>query len=487
MSIRLIEWTEKFSVGFEDIDKQHKKLIELINKMFEKFLSKQADEIVKEVLDELIEYTQYHFDLEEKYFYLYKYPKAEEHTKIHQSFIAKVLEVKKDLIENKDDVKYEIYNFLKEWLSDHILGADMEYSKFFKSNKLKENIKENEHNKIKNKENTRMRINKTIQSVETVTELIESGRILSLAGDEKILSQLPKGKWIAGTTPYFMTKDKGGVFTQDKIYVDDLTDFVEEFKIESYSKENFEEISNNLYENGFTIFIIPAFSEIHEYFAVNNWKIKNLYKNPFVGWISGFDLNSEGSQAKTCNGLLKESTHDKAIALHVKLPSNKKAGVSIVNIFKEGKTNDKLEFLEAGFSAKECLINNEKVNFAEYIISKKIDTKLPIVADYSGNKINVSIKEVDQKNKVVHFYAPVFQNRTYKFAEPIEDYVSEFKVKVSKTYNEMAFSCNCILNYLYGELENNKVSIGGPITFGEIAFLLLNQTLVYMTINNVKE
>ncbi len=485
MSIKLIEWTEKFSVGFEDIDKQHKKLIELINKMFEKFLSNQAEEIVKEILDELIEYTQYHFDLEEKYFYLYKYPKAEEHTKIHQNFVAKVLEVKKDLLKNKDDVKYEIYNFLKEWLSDHILGADMEYSKFFKANKLEEKIKENEHNKTKNKANIVMRINKTIQSVETVTELIESGRILSLAGDEKILSQLPKGKWIAGTTPYFMTKDKGGVFTQDKIYVDDLTDFVEEFKIESYSEDNFNEITDNLYENGYTIFIIPAFSEIHEYYALNNWKIKNLYKNPFVGWIAGFDLAAENATAKVFNGLLGGTYTDKAVAIHIKLPENKNAGLNIVNIFEQNKESDEIKFLNTGFSAEDCLINDEKVNFAEYITSKNIDTKLPLVSNYSGIKINVSIKEVDIENKIVHFYAPVFETRTYKFAKPIENYTKDFKIKVPKLYTETEFSCNCILNYLYGELENNKVSIGGPITFGEIAFSLLNQTLVYMTINKI--
>lgn len=325
---------------------------------------------------------------------------------------------------------------------------------------------------------------KIIHSIETVTELIKKGRILSLAGDEQVLSQLPKGNWVAGTIPYFMTKDKGGVFSQNEIYVDDLTDFAEDFKIKEYDINNYEEIFVNFFENGFTLFIIPAFSEIHQYFAVNNWKIKNLYKNPFVGWISGFDLNSKNPEAKIYNGLIKESNKDKAIALHVKLPDNKKAGINIVNIFKRDETGDSIKFITSGFSAKECIINGEKENFADYINSKKIDTKLPIVADYSGIGINVSIKEVDIENGIVHFYAPVFPNRIYKFAEPIENYVTEFKIKVSQIYNEMAFSCNCILNYLYGDLENNKVEIGGPITFGEIAYCLLNQTLVYMTIND---
>jgi len=43
------------------------------------------------------------------------------------------------------------------------------------------------------------------------------------------------------------------------------------------------------------------------------------------------------------------------------------------------------------------------------------------------------------------------------------------------------FSCNCILNYLYADLAGDKaLSITGPATFGEIAYVLLNQTLVYL-------
>lgn len=46
-----------------------------------------------------------------------------------------------------------------------------------------------------------------------------------------------------------------------------------------------------------------------------------------------------------------------------------------------------------------------------------------------------------------------------------------------------AFSCNCILNHLYGQLEGQRTGrFTGPMTFGEIAFLLLKQTLVYLAV-----
>jgi hypothetical protein len=44
------------------------------------------------------------------------------------------------------------------------------------------------------------------------------------------------------------------------------------------------------------------------------------------------------------------------------------------------------------------------------------------------------------------------------------------------------FMCNCILNFLYGELEGKKTgALQGAITFGEIAFKLLHQTLLHLT------
>jgi hypothetical protein len=49
----------------------------------------------------------------------------------------------------------------------------------------------------------------------------------------------------------------------------------------------------------------------------------------------------------------------------------------------------------------------------------------------------------------------------------------------------IAFSCNCILNYLYAELEGKQTgNFTGPITFGEVAYQLLNQTMVYLDIQD---
>jgi hypothetical protein len=111
---------------------------------------------------------------------------------------------------------------------------------------------------------------------------------------------------------------------------------------------------------------------------------------------------------------------------------------------------------------------------------------LPLVADYCGSMVNVSFQAVDEKAKTVALYAPVFKGVEYRIAEPVSDYVREFSARIPEGSLQPVFSCNCILNYLYSELEGKKTgSITGPITFGEIAYQLLNQTLIYLEIRSV--
>lgn len=76
----------------------------------------------------------------------------------------------------------------------------------------------------------------------------------------------------------------------------------------------------------------------------------------------------------------------------------------------------------------------------------------------------------------------MFRGVEYRHAFPVDDYVREFTMRMPDEAG-IFFSCNCILNYLYSELEGKKTgAITGPVTFGEVAYQLLNQTLVYITI-----
>jgi hypothetical protein len=328
--------------------------------------------------------------------------------------------------------------------------------------------------------------NQGLYSVADASGLIDRGRVLLVAGDEALLRQLPRGTWIGGTSTNFMAP-AGGLNARDKVFVSDITDQVERAEVRSYTVDELSHIADDYPKNGFTVLNVPAFSAVHSTFAKEVQTYAGIFDSPLYGWISGVDVSEIGKRSpKTFAG---EGTprDDRASALHVTLPPGKAAKIDIINLFFQGHGAE-IEFASGGFeSTGDCQIDGKSGNLAAFVAANKIDVKLPLVANYQGAMVNVSLREVDSAAGKTTFYAPVFKGVKYKFAAPVEDYIAEFMRRLAtiKT-NSIALSCNCVLNYLYAELEGKKTgSIIGPITFGEIAYILLNQTLVYMSIETV--
>jgi hemerythrin len=92
--IPLIMWTDSFSVKVTEIDTQHKKLIELINKLYDAMKVGKSKDVMGEILNNLISYTATHFKTEEKYFDLYSYPEKEIHKAGHKQFVETVTKFK---------------------------------------------------------------------------------------------------------------------------------------------------------------------------------------------------------------------------------------------------------------------------------------------------------------------------------------------------------------------------------------------------------
>jgi hypothetical protein len=209
-----------------------------------------------------------------------------------------------------------------------------------------------------------------------------------------------------------------------------------------------------------------------------------VFNGALVGWISGVHVSEIGKTAPKTFAGNGTANDNKAVVMYVTLPEGLNARLDIINLFTQG-TGATIEFGTDGFSTEgNCTIDGKPTNLAKYVTDNKLDTKLPLVADYNGAMINVSFQAVDADKGEVKFYAPVFRDIKYRLATPVADYTTSFG-QVLKTTNvgNVAFSCNCILNFLYAELEGKKTApLVGPVTFGEIAYMLLNQTLVYLSI-----
>ncbi|MFP4459844.1 MAG: bacteriohemerythrin [Candidatus Zixiibacteriota bacterium] len=134
--MKLIEWNDDLFINIEEIDRQHKKLVDIINHLHAAMKARKAKEILDEIIEELIEYTEYHFDTEENYFIKYDYPESFIHKKTHRIFVKKVKQFQADFDRGKLLLSLEIMNFLKDWIEEHIKVVDMKYSDFFRQSSV---------------------------------------------------------------------------------------------------------------------------------------------------------------------------------------------------------------------------------------------------------------------------------------------------------------------------------------------------------------
>ena len=326
-------------------------------------------------------------------------------------------------------------------------------------------------------------MNQRLCDVNETAAAIQAGKALLLAGDEAALRKLPRGKWIGGTIPYFMT-DVGGLEDRLRVFVSELPGDLQCAGIRRYGEEDIQRVYADLPASGFGVIIAPATTPVHLAYALNAPTFPAFATRPLIGWISGVHLSELGkSTPKVFDGSTGQALDKQAVVMQVSLPRGQHAELGILNIFQEGD-GPAITFPASGFTATQVDIDGHEANLAQFIQEKGLDMRLPLVADYCGAGMNVSFQSVDKAKGEVKFYAPVFAGVPYRHAKPISDYVSEFVSHMPHGLdNRLVFSCNCILNYLHSGLEGKKTgTIAGPITFGEIAYQLLNQTMAYVTV-----
>jgi len=128
-----MSWKDEYSVKVSIIDQQHKKLIDLLNALYDGLRAQKAKDIVGRILGDLVSYTEVHFATEERLMKTHGYTGYLQHKVEHDSLTKKVVDFQKEFNEGKTSIPVELMQFLRDWLSNHILGSDKRYSSFFQS------------------------------------------------------------------------------------------------------------------------------------------------------------------------------------------------------------------------------------------------------------------------------------------------------------------------------------------------------------------
>lgn len=129
----LLEWSQEYSVNVRQMDEQHKNLVGMINELDESISNGTVNEAVKPVLDELLDYTAYHFISEEKLLEMYGYPRLRQQKQEHEALTWRVLDLRSRYEAGEGVGPMEVLDFLTEWLKNHLIASDKDYGAYLNS------------------------------------------------------------------------------------------------------------------------------------------------------------------------------------------------------------------------------------------------------------------------------------------------------------------------------------------------------------------
>jgi hemerythrin len=129
----MFAWKQEYSVGYPEIDNQHKKLFELAEQLYEAMAGGKGNNVLAKTLGNLIAYTKGHFANEERLMQLHHYPDYAKHKADHDALTARVVGFQKEFEAHRTALSIGLLQFLKDWLSHHIGETDRKIAAYLKS------------------------------------------------------------------------------------------------------------------------------------------------------------------------------------------------------------------------------------------------------------------------------------------------------------------------------------------------------------------
>jgi len=132
-----IQWKEQFKIDVQEIDEQHKVLLDIFNQIVTSVEKKNEWQATSSIVDSLIHHAYRHFTTEERYMIKHMYPDLPVHIDKHLDFIKKVTTMTQEVKANSPDKQREMVTFLAKWYYDHVLVTDKKYSQYLDNKGIK--------------------------------------------------------------------------------------------------------------------------------------------------------------------------------------------------------------------------------------------------------------------------------------------------------------------------------------------------------------
>jgi hemerythrin len=120
----LMAWGPSLSVGVPFIDNEHQELLRIANDLHDAMSTGKGQAMLRSVLEEMADYTKYHFAHEEAAMAENGYPGLQEHRAKHADLLIMVGGLQARLRSGDACLTVEVFEFLRNWLTGHIQGSD---------------------------------------------------------------------------------------------------------------------------------------------------------------------------------------------------------------------------------------------------------------------------------------------------------------------------------------------------------------------------
>jgi hemerythrin-like metal-binding protein len=123
-----VQWNSELELGIKEIDEQHRRLVDILNEVIHRKTSGSAGRKLEQIIEDLVDYTDYHFKAEEQIMERFGYGGLAEHRRMHDGFSDRLRVLYLNTASGDGERTDEILDFLKEWLLHHIMKVDRQYA-----------------------------------------------------------------------------------------------------------------------------------------------------------------------------------------------------------------------------------------------------------------------------------------------------------------------------------------------------------------------
>jgi hemerythrin-like metal-binding protein len=124
----LFKWYKRYSVNNNDLDKHHKTLFDIVNRLYDTWSGHDKANCLDSLIEELVSYSNYHFTAEEQHMRNIGYKHIDKHIIEHRNFKQRTIQLQQVAHKNKPNVTEELIEFLVHWLLHHVIVEDKKYS-----------------------------------------------------------------------------------------------------------------------------------------------------------------------------------------------------------------------------------------------------------------------------------------------------------------------------------------------------------------------